>query len=175
MRDERYGRFLELLAGARSRPSGIVVDPAWRGRTAPSPDPDARGMIRGLGMEHRLADLALATVEGIACQVRWMLEELEALSGRPIERVRLIGGGLENRHLVATKAAVGPWPFEASPSPETVAVGAAFVGAIAGGLLSVAEALAFVPPGEEIAVDRDLAAAYGHFYTDRFLPLVGGG
>ncbi len=167
--DERWSTFARLLAAAPRGPTGIHVDPAWRGRIAPSPDPSAAGSIRGLRFEHTLADLALATVEGIAFQVRWMLETLEALAGRRIDRVRAIGAAIEDERVREVRTAVLPWPLEVALSAEAVAVGAAVVAAVAGGLQGLQDALAgavAVVPAEAPR-DADAARAYDEAYHVR--------
>lgn len=174
-RRDAGAEFERLLESAGAGPTGIVVDPAFRGRTAPSPDPGASGMIRGLRFDHGLPDLALATIEGVGCQVRWMLESLETLSGRRIEEVRLIGGAARSPRVRDVRAALYPWPLAVCEASEAVAVGAALLGGLAAGAFPDVTAVhAAASPAHLIARDRELAAAYDRHYRSRFLPAVGG-
>jgi sugar (pentulose or hexulose) kinase len=68
-----------------------------------------------------LPQLAAAVIDGAAFHVRWMLEELERLTGARPGRVRIIGGGARNPRWLAAKAALGPGRFEVAQTEEAAA------------------------------------------------------
>ena len=170
---DRYADFLSLLDRAGPEPTGPLVRPYLRGRTAPDRDPSAAFEVEGLTESDGLAELAAALIDGAAFHVRWMLEELERISGAGPGRVRIIGGGARNPRWLAAKAALGPGRFEVVRTQEAAALGAALIGGVAGGVYgTVAEALADAAPAERVPVRPGVRARYDAAYRDRWLPAV---
>lgn len=82
------------------------------------------------------SDVLRATLEGIACAIRSNLEQLEAISGLRADRLAL-GGGMSRSSLFARIVAdVIDRPVHVAAHPETSAVGAAALAAVATGLHS---------------------------------------
>jgi xylulokinase len=131
---DRYGAFLSLLGQAATGPSGPIVLPYLRGRSAPEPAPGAGLEIRGLRPEHGPADIALAILEGTAYATRWMLEALERTARVRVQEVALIGGGTRNQRWLEIKAAVGRWPLWVPGVEEAAALGAALAAGEAAGV-----------------------------------------
>ncbi len=73
---------------------GLMVLPYFAGERTPVFDPNARGVIAGLGLRHGRGHLFRATYEGIGFGIRQIVELLEA-SGQPITRILAAGGGTE--------------------------------------------------------------------------------
>ena len=170
---DRYAAFLALLDRAGPGPAQPLVRPYLRGRTAPHRDPAATFEVEGLLETHGLAELAAALIDGAAFHVRWMLEELERLTGARPGRVRVIGGGTRNPRWLAAKAALGPGRFEVAQTQEAAALGAALVAGVAGGLYgTIASALADAAPAERVSVPPGVRARYDAAYRDRWLPAV---
>jgi xylulokinase len=87
----------ELLAeAARSGPGarGLLMLPYFAGERTPIADPDARGVIAGLTLEHTRGDLYRAALEATAFGVRHNIDAIEAAGGR-IERIVAVGGGTQ--------------------------------------------------------------------------------
>jgi len=170
---ERYSRFIELLDRAGPGPVEPIVRPYLRGRTAPHRDPSAGFEIEGLRETHTLADVAAAVVDGAAYHVRWMLDELARITGTPLDRVKLTGGGARNRRWVIAKAALGPGRLEVVRTDEAAALGAALVAGVAcGAYESVADALADASPFDRVTAAATVRARYDAAYLDRWLPAV---
>lgn len=96
------GGLNELAAEASRVPAGsdgLVVLPYFAGERSPLFDPDARGVIAGLTLNHDRGHLMRAIYEGVAYGIRHNLETLDAMVGPPV-RVVAVGGGLEG----------GTWP-----------------------------------------------------------------
>ncbi|WP_109474830.1 FGGY-family carbohydrate kinase [Ornithinimicrobium cavernae] len=75
-------------AGAR----GLLMLPYFAGERTPIMDPQARGVIAGLTVEHTRGDLYRAALEAVAYGVRHNVEALLD-SGLSIDRIVAVGGG----------------------------------------------------------------------------------
>src|SRR6185369_8658044 len=84
---------IERLAGSITDSGGVVMVPAFVGLGAPYWDPDARGAIFGLTRGTTAAQIARATLDAIASQVRDVVEAMDADRGTPLLEVRVDGGG----------------------------------------------------------------------------------
>jgi len=80
----------EVPAGSR----GLLVLPYFAGERTPIFDPDARGVIAGLTLNHGRAELYRATLEGIAYGVRHNLEVMRDAGGQA-RRLVAVGGGTQ--------------------------------------------------------------------------------
>jgi glycerol kinase len=127
----------EVEALARSVPSsaGVVFVPALTGLGAPHWDQDARGTITGLTRATTAAHLARATLEGIAFQVRDLLDAMSKDAARPVERLRVDGGAARNDLLMQFQADVAGVLVERPADVESTGRGAAMLAAIGSGLL----------------------------------------
>ncbi len=72
--------------------NGLIVIPFFAGARAPRWKPYAKGLIFGLTVYHTRAHVFRALMEGIAYEIRKVLEVLEEL-GVKTEEVRVLGGG----------------------------------------------------------------------------------
>ncbi|KXU91893.1 ribulokinase [Caballeronia megalochromosomata] len=124
------------LSDAAKLADGLHIVPEFLGNRAPFADPHARAVIAGLGMDTGLDSLVALYVAGV-CSIGYGLRQIieaQAQAGAPIERV-MISGGAGRLDLVrqlladATGAAV-----LATQAEEPVLLGAAMLGAVAGGL-----------------------------------------
>ncbi|MDQ1569463.1 MAG: xylulokinase [Actinomycetota bacterium] len=87
----------ELLAEAEaSGPGarGLLMLPYFAGERTPVADPDARGVIAGLTIDHTRGDLYRAALEATAFGVRHNIEALRAAGG-VIDRIVVAGGGTQ--------------------------------------------------------------------------------
>jgi sugar (pentulose or hexulose) kinase len=159
----RYAVLSDLLAGVRL-PTGILVEPYLRGRAAPAPDRELRVTLSGLGPEHAPADLLAAAIEGTCLHVRWIVEELTALSGVAPGRLVVFGGQVRIPLWMRIKAAVSPVPVDVVRAGDAVCAGAALIAGQAGGSL---RAVPVLPAGRHPS-EAALATAYAHQY-ERFL------
>jgi xylulokinase len=91
------GEFATLVEEAARVPAGsrgLLLLPYFAGERTPIFDPDARGVIAGLTLEHGRAELYRAALEGIAYGVRHNLEVMREAGGRP-RRLVAVGGGTQ--------------------------------------------------------------------------------
>jgi D-ribulokinase len=115
---------------------GLHVVPEFLGNRAPFADPHARAVIAGLGMETDMESLVALYVAGIGSigyGLRQIIE-VQAQAGAPIEQV-VISGGAGRLDLVRQLLADATGkPVLATHAEEPVLLGAAMLGAVAGGL-----------------------------------------
>lgn len=122
----------EVPAGSR----GLLVLPYFAGERTPIADPDARGAILGLGLNHGPAEIYRAILESTAFAIRHNLEAFEA-AGAQIERISAVGGGTTGGAWVQIVSDV---TGRAQELPVTT------IGASYGGARLVAEATGFCDP-----------------------------
>lgn len=157
----------QLEIEARSVPAGsagLVVFDAWRGNRTPYFDPDARGTILGLTLEHGPAHLYRAVLEGCAYGLRNVIELMDR-GGCPIDVVRACGSGTANRLWLEIIAAVTGKPIQVSSEKHATCLGSAICAATAAGLYPTLEAAAdkMAPQFETIYPDGHI-----HVYNECF-------
>ncbi|SDS36595.1 FGGY-family carbohydrate kinase [Microterricola viridarii] len=90
--------YAELVAEAAAEPAGsrgLLMLPYFAGERTPLADPDARGMVLGLTLEHGRGALYRAALEATAFGIRHNVEEMRA-AGAVIERIVAVGGGTQS-------------------------------------------------------------------------------
>ena len=135
--DALTGEAAALEAGAE----GLVVFDGWRGNRTPYFDPQARGVICGLTLDHNPAHVYRAVLEGCAFAVRNVFETLES-GGQLIETVRACGTGAGNNLWVEIIAGVTGKSIEVSSEKHATCLGSAVCAAVAAELHPDIEAAA---------------------------------
>jgi glycerol kinase len=102
---------------------------------APYWDPDARGTIVGLTRGTGVAEIARATLDAIAFQVRDVVEAMDADLGSPLTEIRVDGGGAGDLVCQLIADQIGR-PVERPVVRETTAFGAAALAGLAVGFWS---------------------------------------
>ncbi|KQQ08745.1 xylulokinase [Rathayibacter sp. Leaf296] len=129
---------LDRLTQAISRlPAGsgnLVSLPYWLGLQSPAWDERASGAVIGWRPSHTRAHFYRSLLEGIAFEIATQIDVLETASGMTGHRVLCTGGG--SRSVVWTQivADVLDRPVVICDEPETTALGAAILAAVAAGL-----------------------------------------
>jgi len=113
------------VAAAVPDSGGVVVVPALTGLSAPHWDARARGAVFGLTPATTSAHLVRATLEGIAHQVRDVVQAMGEDTGAPLDRVRVDGGPSRNDVLLQIQADLLGVPVDAAAVPESTALGVA--------------------------------------------------
>lgn len=126
------------LAEAAPDAGGVVFVPALTGLGAPYWDPQARGAILGITRGTTAAQIARATLQGIACEVADLVRAAAASGLRPLE-IRADGGGAASDILLQTQADLLGIPVTRSEQTEATALGAAYLAGLAVGLLDDAD------------------------------------
>ncbi len=140
----RTARDVEALALSVPSSGGVVFVPALAGLGAPHWDQEARGVITGLTRGTTAAHLARATLEGIAFQVRDLLDAMAADARRPVERLRVDGGAASNDLLMQFQADVAGVTVQRPADIESTGRGAAMLAGIGAGLFQTLDEVAGV-------------------------------
>lgn len=98
---QMYGNreFCELYDEAASSPpgaKGLILLPYFAGERTPIQDPDARGTIIGLTLDHSQADIFRAALEGVGYGVRHNIEAMKEV-GMSFKRIVAVGGGAQGQ------------------------------------------------------------------------------
>jgi glycerol kinase len=123
---------VEALAARVDDSGGVVFVPAFVGLGAPYWDSDVRGTISGLTRGSGAAQIARATLDAIAFQVRDVVEAMDADLGSPMTELRVDGGGAGDTVCQLIADQVGR-PVERPAVRETTAFGAAALAGLAVG------------------------------------------
>jgi len=113
---------------------GLFFLPYLLGERSPRWDPHARGAFIGLTIRHQRAHLYRAVLEGVAMNLRVILDAFRA-QGRHIEAMRVIGGGASGRVWNQIMADIYGMPVQRlAILEEATSMGAALVGGVGVGL-----------------------------------------
>ena len=113
-------------------------------------------------------DFVRCILESLALKYRWVSEKLELISGKPIDVLHIVGGGVQNKLLCQFTANATGVPVVAGPT-EATAVGNIMVQAISTGLVnSISDAREIISHSFELETyePRDTErwnSAYGRF------------
>ena len=128
----------------------VVFVPALTGLGAPHWDPAARGAIFGLTRATGVADLARATLEGVAFQVADLIDAITEDLGAPLSDIRVDGGMSRSDPFLQFQADLLGLPIHRSPQTESTALGAALLAGLGAGLWkSPAAAIALLQSGDQ--------------------------
>ena len=140
MRDELHliSSAEETQALAESVPDngGVYLVSAFTGLGAPFWDMYARGTLIGITRGTTRAHVVRAGLEGIAYQVRDLIDAMEKDAGAPMQILRVDGGASVNRFLMQFQADVLRCPIDRPVMVETTALGAAFLAGLHAGVWS---------------------------------------
>jgi glycerol kinase len=123
---------IETLADGADN-GGVYLVPAFVGLGAPYWDPTARGALLGITRGTGLPEIARATIEAIAYQVRDVLDAMDADTGERLAGLRVDGGAAGNDTLLQFQADLMDVPVERPVVAETTALGAAYLAGLAVG------------------------------------------
>ena len=115
---------------------GVYLVSAFTGLGAPRWDMYARGAIVGLTRGSTKAHIARAALEGIAYQVKDLLDAMESDAGENLSVLRVDGGASVNNFLLQFQSDLLRKPIDRPQMVETTAFGAAFLAGLATGVWS---------------------------------------
>ena len=138
MRDELHlvQNAAETQSLAESVPDngGVYLVSAFTGLGAPYWDMYARGVLVGLTRGTTRAHVVRAGLEGIAYQVKDLIDAMEQDAGSPMQILRVDGGASVNRFLMQFQADILRCPIDRPAMVETTALGAAFLAGLHAGV-----------------------------------------
>ena len=126
----------ELLAQRVNNTNGVYFVPAFSGLGSPHWDPYARGTIVGISGGTKKEHLVRAALEGIAYQVKEVLDCMTKVTGRQPEYLRVDGGAAANNFLLQFQADLCGLQIHRNYSLELTGMGAAFAAGLGSGLWS---------------------------------------
>jgi len=170
LRDGDAPGYAELAALAAAAPGGALFDPDLPELLAPG---DMPARIRaalaraGQSLPEERPSLLRAVFESLACKYRFVLDEIESVTGREIDTVHVIGGGSQNAFLCQLTANVSRRLVLAGPV-EAAALGNVLVQLHAfGDVASLAEMRQVVRSSMQLSVYEPDSA------TERWTELYG--
>jgi xylulokinase len=160
-----YDELCAAAAGVRPGAGGLLFLPHLIGERSPHWNPLARGAFVGLTMSHGRAQMARAVLEGVALNLKMILDAFLE-QGAEIEVMRLIGGGARSEVWRQILADVYGMPIlRPALLTEATALGAAIAGGVGVGLFPdfrVARELVQVEEAE--VPDAGAQADYAQLY-----------
>jgi xylulokinase len=91
-----YPEITALAATSPAGSGGVIFTPWLAGERSPVDDRAARGGFHNVSLSTTQADLARAVLEGVALNLRWLLEAVDRFAGRRLDPVRMLGGGAQS-------------------------------------------------------------------------------
>jgi xylulokinase len=129
-----YDVMTDLAAQSPPGANRLLFNPSLAGGSSLDPSPNIRGALIGLDLGHTQADVVRATLEGIALNLRQVLDELRRLCPIGNEMVA-VGGGSKSRLWRQIFAdALGIQVVKTNVGQEAGSLGAAAVAAVGAGL-----------------------------------------
>lgn len=113
---------------------GVYMVSAFTGLGAPHWDMYARGIMVGLTRGCTKAHICRATLEGIAYQVKDLLDAMETDSGKPLSGLKVDGGASVSDVMMQFQSDILNKPIDRPRMVETTAFGAAFLAGLAVGV-----------------------------------------
>lgn len=168
-----YPQLLAEAVDSGPGAGGVLMLPYFAGERTPIQDPDARGVIAGLTLEHTRGDLYRAALEATALGVRHNVETMRA-AGADIRRIVAVGGGTQGRLWLQVVSDVTGLVQEVPETTIGASYGAAFLASTA--VAGPGEAPAITdwnPISQTITPDAGLRDLYDTLF-DRYVRLYEG-
>ena len=164
-----------LIEAARTIPpgaNGVLFLPHMRGGSPPNPAEPSRGAFIGLGTDADHIVLYRSMLEGMACDVRMIIEGMSRFTEVPeFQTIHCFGGESRNRLLMQIKASVMKRSLTRLDMTEAVSLGAALLGGIGAAIYrNLEEALAGLKfSSEDISPHPEWVEIYQKHYEDVYL------
>ena len=126
----------QIISAAADEPTGLIVIPHFGPTGTPHFDPAGTGVIFGLKLTTRRAEVWRAFLEGITYEMKWNLSILEK-AGFRLKELRGVGGGAKSAVWMQIKADILGIPLTTTQVTEAACMGA---GLQAGGALGLLDA-----------------------------------
>jgi glycerol kinase len=124
----------ETLAKKVTTTDGVYFVPAFTGLGTPHWDPYARGIIIGLTSRTTKEHIVRAALEGIAFQVKEVVDSMSKITKCKPKCLRVDGGAAANNFLLQFQSDICGIPIQRNSSLELTGLGAAFVAGLGIGI-----------------------------------------
>jgi xylulokinase len=133
LKRDPYDLITEAVRDVPPGANGITFLPHLQGAAGARPNPEAKGTFTGMTLATSKSDMARAVLEGIAFEMRDVLEA-QAAAGVEVSSVRLVGGAAKSPMWCQLLADVFDRPIERLQTSETGCLGAALYAGTAVGV-----------------------------------------
>lgn len=155
---------------------GLMFFPFFAGQVTPYFCETARGGVFGLTYDHSRAYTARAVLEGVAYELRMIIDSMQRVLGRSFDTIRLSGGGSKSPLWRQIQSDIYGCPVEMLKVADCGLVGAAALGAAGAGIYkSLSEAVdnlvhthGFIEPNMK---NHEMYTDCFEIYRDAFLAL----
>ena len=137
--------------------NGLLFLPYLKFGSPPNPSESSKGTLLGIGTDTDHTSIYKAILEGMACNVRMIVEGMMKYPQFPkLKRIHCFGGSSQNRLLMQIKASVLNKTLTRLDITESVSLGAAILGGIGAGLFpNFDEALSSIEIGSEEFIPQE--------------------
>jgi xylulokinase len=159
---------LVALAGAAPPGSGGVIFTPWlKGERSPVDDRTLRAAFLNVSLSTDRADLVRAVLEGVAYNMRWLVEVADKFVGQRLDVLRVLGGGAQSDLWCQIHADVLGRRVERVADPAVAQLrGAALHALVALGRLRLEDVPALVPAAQGFDPDPAVSAVYAPLYAE---------
>lgn len=163
---EAFSEMDRQVSAEKPGSENLIFTPWMYGERCPVADESLRAAFINLGANHTRAQLARAVYEGVAYNIRWILDSISDYYGFKAEPLRVLGGGARSPVWMRIMADVCRRTLEIVPNPQEVsAIGAGLIAALGAGLYPSYEALkALVPVESTVQPGAAWEGTYARLY-----------
>ena len=170
---DTYAFLDEKVCGVTPGSDSLIFTPWMYGERAPVGDCYVRSSFLNLSAYHTRENLLRAVYEGVAYNIRWIVEIVDQRFKFSLPRLRVVGGGARSEPWMQILADVTRRKVEAVRNPqEAGAVGAALVAAVGLGIYPSFETLKDVVKIERVfepqAENRQVYDSLFHSYQEAY-------
>lgn len=166
-RGDSYETLTALAATAAPGSGSVIFTPWLNGERSPVSDRRARGGFHNLSLASTQADMVRAVLEGVAYNSRWLHDAVERFAKRPLDPVRLVGGGAESELWCQIHADVMDRTIERVAEPRHAAMrGAAVFAGLSLGVVRPEEVHDLVPVDRVFRPDPTTRVVYDRLYSE---------
>ncbi|MEO6821234.1 MAG: FGGY-family carbohydrate kinase [Candidatus Nanopelagicales bacterium] len=165
MDDTSYDDLVTLAAKAEPGSGAVIFTPWLKGERSPVDDRRLRAAFLNVSLDTDRADLVRAVLEGVAYNMRWLVEATDKFVGRRLDPLRVLGGGARSDLWCQIHADVLGRTVDRVADPAVAQLrGAAMYSLVSLGRMSLAEVPALVPAAERFTPDPAAVATYEPLY-----------
>jgi xylulokinase len=162
-----YDDLLALGATAEPGSGGVIFTPWLKGERSPVDDRTLRAGFLNVSLTTGRAELVRSVLEGVAYNMRWLVEVADGFTGRRLEPMRVLGGGAQSDLWCQIHADVLGRRLERVADPAVAQLrGVALYAMVALGRLDLAGAAQLVPAATAFTPHPAAMAAYAPLYSE---------
>ena len=156
-----YDDLVTLAADADPGSGGLLFTPWLNGERSPVDDRRLRAAFLNVSLDTGRADFVRAVLEGVAYDLRWLVEAADGFVGQRLDPLRVLGGGARSDLWCQIDADVLGRTVERVSRPEVAQLrGVAFIALVAIGRLSWDDVPARVPIDRAFRPDPATRSTY---------------